>query len=115
MATKEKPTSVLKEVIIKFLTALLEYRGLSKSISTYGERFLSYLGKDIRIRTSFKQNFIPTGRLSSGDIKNRKINTKGTITESRANLYVNFQNIPPNLLTEIAFLPMKVIYLELVI
>ncbi len=91
---KEKPTSVLKEVIIKFLTALLEYRGLSKSISTYGERFLSYLGKDIRIRTSFKQNFIPTGRLSSGDIKNRKINTKGTITESRANLYVNFQNIP---------------------
>lgn len=91
---KANPVNEINNLVIRFLTLLLKYRALAKAISTYGEKFLSYLGKDNRIRTSFKQNFIPTGRLSSGDIRMKKISSKGTIVESRANLYVNFQNIP---------------------
>lgn len=84
--------------ITEFITILLEYRELGKAVSTYGTKFLNYLGTDGRIRTSFSQDFTTTGRLSSGDIKVPKIIDLGKPTERevfrKGNLFVNFQNIP---------------------
>lgn len=46
---------------------ILEYRALNKLISTYIDGILSYITKDGRIHTSFKQTVTATGRLSSVD------------------------------------------------
>lgn len=44
---------------------ILEYRKLSKLVSTYVEGMKPYVDEDGRLRTTFKQNVAATGRLSS--------------------------------------------------
>lgn len=47
------------------IPAILEYRMLSKLISTYVDGFRPYIDRDGRVRSQFKQNVAATGRLSS--------------------------------------------------
>ena len=44
---------------------ILEYRGLTKLKSTYGEGLKAYIGDDERIHTKFNQTITATGRISS--------------------------------------------------
>ena len=47
------------------IPAILEYRMLSKLMSTYVDGFRPYIDPDGRVRSQFKQNVVATGRLSS--------------------------------------------------
>ena len=72
------------ESYTKFLELLIEYRGLEKATSTYGEGFLQRLDQLTgKIHTNFTQAFTTTGRLSSASYEVRPGVTEG----------VNLQNI----------------------
>ena len=64
-------TSTAHEVLIKhrkshpIIESIIEYRNLSKLVSTYLDTFNSYVKDDGRIHTIYKQNIARTGRLSS--------------------------------------------------
>ena len=64
-------TSTAHDVLIKFkdkhpiINELLEYRNLSKLLSTYLDTFNSYIQSDGKIHTIYKQTGTRTGRLSS--------------------------------------------------
>lgn len=87
---KDKDTGIEKNTVdIKAISAFrdkdpiiplyIEYKGLDKEISTYGDSFLEMINpKTRRIHTTYRQ-IMDTGRMSSGDAK------KG---------YPNLQNIP---------------------
>lgn len=77
----EESVLVPQESKFPILTPYLEYKGLAKRISTYGDNFISQINKVTgRLHTQYKQ-LLSTGRLSSGG-KDGKIE------------YINFQNIP---------------------
>jgi DNA polymerase-1 len=57
----ENPGSILEP----FIKLLIEYRGVSKLISTYGDEFLAMLDKRSYIHTTYAQAHTETGRLSS--------------------------------------------------
>lgn len=68
----------------KFLELLIQYRGLEKAVSTYGEGFLSRMDRVTgKIHTNFTQAFTTTGRLSSSSYE-----VTSKVTEG-----VNLQNI----------------------
>jgi DNA polymerase I-like protein with 3'-5' exonuclease and polymerase domains len=46
-------------------TLLLKWRAHSKTISTYGEKFIAHVRPDGRIHARYMQNIVSTGRLSS--------------------------------------------------
>lgn len=89
-----------------FFEKLLEYKGLQKFISSYGDKFLySIVRKDKkyikgyvnpitkRVHTQYKQCFLPTGRLSSGESKKMKVDKKDKIKEDSMGVF-NIQNLP---------------------
>ena len=63
--------STAHDVLIKYskshpiIEKILEYRNLSKLVSTYLDTFNNYVHEDSRIHTIYKQNITRTGRLSS--------------------------------------------------
>ncbi len=66
-------TSTAHDVLIKYknihpiINEILEYRNLSKLVSTYIDTFNSYILSDGKIHTIYKQTGTRTGRLSSVD------------------------------------------------
>ena len=64
-------TSTAHDVLIKYkdqypiINKILEYRNLSKLVSTYLDTFNSYIREDGKIHTIYKQTGTRTGRLSS--------------------------------------------------
>lgn len=88
----------LREII----TLLLEYRKYTKLVSTYGEKFLSYVHNG-RIYTSIDTN-TTTGRFASKDVSVSYINNKGKQSKRKLNRFVNFQNLPSNEIRD-CFLP----------
>ncbi|PRY33864.1 DNA polymerase I-like protein with 3'-5' exonuclease and polymerase domains [Spirosoma oryzae] len=59
----DNPNSELR----RFTELLLQYRGMAKLVSTYGENFFAFINPVTgRIHTSYSQCFTDTGRLSSG-------------------------------------------------
>lgn len=91
-----------------FFEKLLEYKGLQKFISSYGEKFLKeYVIKGGKrelgfknpvtgkVHTQLKQCFTSTGRLASGEDKGTKSKKKGKTEPENAKLGVfNIQNLP---------------------
>lgn len=74
-----------QEKSFPIISLYLEYKGLEKVISTYGESFIRQINPATgRLHTNFKQ-IMDTGRISSGG--------KDRITGEE---YINFQNIPAN-------------------
>jgi len=69
----ENPETRLSE----FIRLLLDYRGLSKLCSTYGESLLDVLDKNGCIHTSYTQTRTETGRLSSKEPNLQNIPSKG--------------------------------------
>ena len=86
----------------ELITLLLEYRKYTKLISTYGNKFLSYVYNG-RIYTSIDTN-TTTGRFSSRDVSTTYVNNKGTLSKRKLNRFINFQNLPSNEIRE-CFLP----------
>ena len=65
----EKADSVdnaaLKMLDHPLATALIEWRDHAKTLSTYGEKFISFVRADGRVHARYLQNVVSTGRLSS--------------------------------------------------
>lgn len=72
-----------------FVKLLLDWRKYSKQASTYGEAFLDILSTDGRARTSYRQCYTATGRLSSSSYR-----IKGTSKADEIREGYNAQNIP---------------------
>lgn len=69
----------LKEYYHPIITALLDYRGMEKRITTYGESFLDNIHpKTGLVHSEFKQNDTDTGRYASRDPNLQNIPAKDT-------------------------------------
>ncbi len=94
---KHTEKETIRLLFFDFIETLLHYRESNKANSTYGVNFLKYVKQENNcsiIRTSYKTLFTTTGRLSSGDVKYLTTDKSGKDVEKKANLFVNFQNIP---------------------
>lgn len=71
--------NVLKEISHPIIYALLDYRGMEKRITTYGESFLENINSHTgRIHTNFTQSKTDTGRYASEDPNIQNIPVKDT-------------------------------------
>lgn len=92
--TPKTDEETLQKYDIQIAKDLLELRGHSKKVSTYGRKWAHYILPDGRIHTKFKQ-FTETGRTSCGstDNKGKKFHPLD-VNWTTDKKYPNIQNIP---------------------
>lgn len=83
---------VLKKYDIPIAKDLLELRGLTKKVTTYGRVWAHYIQSDGRIHTKYRQ-LVETGRTSCGNTDNRGYNPLD-VKWRTSKPYPNIQNIP---------------------
>jgi DNA polymerase I-like protein with 3'-5' exonuclease and polymerase domains len=76
--------------LFNFINLLIEFRGISKMISTYGDKFLKNLDKNNHVHTSYTQTQTETGRLSSKspNLQNIKSPPKGDETKNVRRFFI---------------------------
>lgn len=98
----EKSLTPQKGINDEFLKIYLDYKGASKTISSYGQNYLNLINPNTgRLHTEFKQIGTVTGRMSSGGGDGEE--SKGKVDADLAHMkqlpenevrFVNLQNLP---------------------